>query len=140
MLVRALLAREVGKHLAQGEISPDERRRHPRRNIEGRARLRVGERVVDARLRDICREAVLLDADTWFPLGKDVHVTLELPAPHAPILAAGQVVRLTPGEEGMHGMAVLFTDITAADVLRIDVIVERDVEAASGDTGDPRPA
>lgn len=96
--------------------------------------------MVEARLRDICREAVLLDADTWFPLGKDVHVTLELPAPHAPILAAGQVVRLTPGEEGMHGMAVLFTDITAADALRIEVIVGTHDDAPSGDASGSLPS
>jgi hypothetical protein len=114
------------------------RRRYRRRRIDAPAQLRVGSRQLDARVRDLCHDAVLLETSAWFPLGTDVEVLMEVPGPHPPLRALGRVLRLTPGEQGMHGLAVLFTDISVADMLRIDFIVElSDDETSSGDAGDP---
>jgi Tfp pilus assembly protein PilZ len=115
-------------------MSGEDRRRHKRRRVDAAARLRVGERVLEARVRDICRDAVLVEADSWFPLGTDVRLTLELPGPHPPIQASGRVLRLTPCEQGTHGMAVLFSEISTADTLRIDFIVELNDEQAPPDS------
>lgn len=116
-----------------------DRRRHKRRRIDAPAQLRVGGRQIEARLRDLCHDAALLEANTWFPLGTDVEVLLEVPGPHPPLRAAGRVLRLAPGEEGMHGLAVLFTEISPTDVLRIDFIVELsdDQAAAAEDPAEP---
>lgn len=105
-------------------MNHDERRRHPRVRLDAAARLKVGERLLDARVRDICRDAVLVEANHWFPLGTELQVRVQLPAPHPAIQAAGRVLRLAPGEEGGHGMAVLFTEISPGDQLRIDYLAE----------------
>jgi hypothetical protein len=105
-------------------MNPEDRRRHPRVRLDLAARLELGERLLDARVRDICRDAVLLEANDWFPLGTELQVRVELPPPHLAIQASGRVLRLAPGEEGSHGMAVLFTEISTGDQLRIDFLTE----------------
>ncbi len=105
-------------------MNPEDRRSHPRVRLDAAARLKVGERLIDARVRDICRDAVLVEANHWFPLGTDLQLRVELPAPHTAIQASGRVLRLSPGEEGSHGMAVLFTEISTGDQLRIDFLTE----------------
>ena len=113
-------------------MNPEDRRRHPRVRLDAPARLKVGERLVEARVRDICHDAVLVEANHWFPLGTDLQLRVDLPAPHAPVQATGRVLRLAPGEEGSHGMAVLFTEISPGDLVRIDFLVEQPSEP-SGD-------
>ncbi len=106
-------------------MSAEERRKHPRVRLDAHARLKVGDRLVEASVRDICRDAVLVEANHWFPLGTELQVRIDLPAPHPPIQSAGRVLRLSPGEQGSHDMALLFEGISAADQLRIDFLVEQ---------------
>ena len=106
-------------------MSHEDRRKHPRVRLDAAARLKVGERLLEARVRDICRDAVLLEANHWFPLGTELQVRVELPAPHSAIQACGRVLRLSPGEQGSHDLAVLFTEISPGDQLRIDFLAEQ---------------
>ncbi len=106
-------------------MSAAERRRHPRARLDAPARLKVGDRLVEASVRDICRDAVLVEANVWFPLGTELQVRVDLPPPHPPIQSAGRVLRLSPGEQGSHDMALLFEGLSAADQLRIDYLVEQ---------------
>ncbi len=113
-------------------MSAEDRRRHPRVRLDAPARLKVEGRLVEASVRDICRDAVLVEANVWFPLGTALQVRIDLPAPHPPIQSAGRVLRLTPGEQGSHGMALLFEDISKGDQLRIDFLVEQASSAPGG--------
>ena len=106
-------------------MSAEERRKHPRVRLDAPARLKVGDRLVEASVRDICRDAVLVEANHWFPLGTELQVRIDLPAPHPPIQSAGRVLRLSPGEQGSHDMALLFEGLSPADQLRIDYLVEQ---------------
>ena len=58
-------------------MSGAERRRHPRARLDAPVRLKVGERLVEASVRDICRDAVLVEANHWFPLGTELQVRID---------------------------------------------------------------
>jgi Tfp pilus assembly protein PilZ len=101
----------------------EERRRSPRYAVDVPARLTAQGKAVAARVRDICRDAVLVEADTWFPLGTEVAVEAELPKAEGAIQVAGRVIRLAPGERAAHGMAVLFGDLPSAAATQIDLFI-----------------
>ncbi len=102
-----------------------ERRRAPRIAVDVLVQLAVEGTVIPGRLRDISPDAVLVDAGKSWPLGTAVDVTLELPEESGDLTVSGQVVRLAPGENDTHGMAVLFTDLPPAAATRIDLFVAR---------------
>ena len=111
----------------------EERRRHPRVVVEIPVRLRVEGVAHEARLRDICREAALVEAERAWPLETVVELHMELPGTGGAIDVSGRVIRLAAGESGRHGMAVLFTDVAATAGMRIDFFVslQTDLNGAS---------
>lgn len=117
-----------------------ERRKRPRRDVDVPARLHVDGRTLAARLRDICREAALVEADTPFDLGTQLGLTLTLPGLSTPIELRGRVIRAAPGEVHAHAMAVLFDEVPAGDGTRIDFFValydEQDEPAAAPPGGE----
>lgn len=98
----------------------EERRRSPRFHVEIPVRLTVGGAVYAARLRDICRDAALIEAEGAWPLNTEVALATELPGTGGPLEVAGRVVRLAEGDADGHGLAILFTDVSAAAGNRID--------------------
>ena len=104
-------------------VAGQERRKHTRYPVDVPARLTVGSESLMARMRDVCRDAVLVEANRWFPLQTDVKVAVELPGTGGPLEITGKVVRLAPGEQGAHCMAVLFGDLPQAASDRIDFFV-----------------
>jgi hypothetical protein len=102
------------------EAAGKERRKHPRYPVDVSARLTVGNDSLMARMRDVCRDAVLVEANRWFPLQTDVKVAMELPGTGGPLEVAGKVIRLAPGEQGTHSMAILFAELPQAATDRID--------------------
>jgi hypothetical protein len=101
----------------------DERRKSPRYPVDAPAQLRVGGESLAARLRDICRDAALVEADRWFPLSTRADLLAELPGVDGTILLTGTIIRLAPGQQGTHGLAILFDDVPAAAGMRIDLFV-----------------
>src|SRR5688572_11648642 len=101
-------------------MGAEERRRHPRIVVDIPVKLRAAGAEHAARLRDICREAALVEAEQSWPLETEVSLRMELPGTGGAIDVAGRVIRLAAAEGGRHGMAVLFTDVTAAAGMRID--------------------
>lgn len=103
-----------------------ERRRNPRYAVDAPARLIVEGVPLDGRVKDICRDAVLVEAERIWPLGTPVSVTLTLSSQGVPLEVRGSVIRIS--EEQEHpGMAILFTDLTPELATRIDVwIAQRD--------------
>lgn len=100
-----------------------ERRRHPRFVVDLPARIAAGERELRGRVRDVCRDAALVEGDTWFPLQTRVGLALELPGAEGPLRVTGRVIRLAPGDQGSHAMAVLFDDLPEPAAARIDAFL-----------------
>jgi hypothetical protein len=101
----------------------EERRKSPRVAVDARARLTIGAEKIEARVRDICRDAVLVETDRSFPLQTQVTVETELPKVSGTIRASGRVIRHAKGQEGEPAMAILFDEISAESTLRIDLFV-----------------
>ena len=100
-----------------------ERRKHRRFAVDVPARIAVGKEAFVARLRDVCRDAALVEANKWFPLQTAVTVAMELPGTGGPLQVAGKVIRLAPGDQGSHGMAILFDEVSQAASDRIDFFI-----------------
>ena len=101
-----------------------ERRKSPRKAAELPARFAVEGRAYPARLKDICRDAALIEAHEVFPLETRVVLTLDLPGAGV-VEVAGRVIRLAEGEGDARGMAILFTDATPTAATRIDLFLSR---------------
>jgi hypothetical protein len=102
----------------------DDRRKNPRFPVETQLRLTGGGTSTSGRLRDICRDAALLETDAPQALGTFVTLALLLPGTGAgEIVVSGKVIRIAPGEGGSHASAVLFTEIPAAAAARIEVFL-----------------
>jgi hypothetical protein len=85
----------------------------------------------EARLRDICRDAALVEGEKAWPLEADVGLRMELPGTGGSIEVEGRVIRLAPGEGGRHGMAILFTNVSATAGMRIDFFVALQTDLSS---------
>lgn len=101
----------------------EERRKSPRVAVDAKARLTIGEEKVEARVRDICRDAVLIETERSFPLQTEVLFETELPKVAGTIRASGRVIRHAKGQEEMQAMAILFDQISPEATLRIDLFV-----------------
>ena len=101
-----------------------ERRKHRRFVVDVPARIEAGQDHQVARVRDICRDAVLVEADRWYPLKTRVSVSLELPGTEGELQLSGAIIRLAPGDQGSHGMAVLFSDLSQSASDRIDQFIK----------------
>ena len=102
-----------------------ERRRNPRFAVDVPARFTVGKETLIGRVRDVCRDAALVEANKWFPLETQATLALELPGTGGPLQLYGKIIRLAPGEQGTHGMAILFSDLTPAATDRIDYFISQ---------------
>jgi hypothetical protein len=102
----------------------DDRRKSPRFPVDTRLRLTGGGSSASGRLRDICRDAALLETDAPLALGTFVTLSLELPGTgDGEVLVSGKVIRVAPGEGGGHASAVLFTEVPPAAAARIEVFL-----------------
>ena len=99
-----------------------ERRRQPRYPVDIPVRCRVGEESFPGRLKDICRDAALVEAHRLGPLDSRMALSLELPGAGA-VEVTGRVIRHAAGEGDARGMAVLFSDLTPATATRIDLFL-----------------
>jgi hypothetical protein len=99
-----------------------ERRKHPRFKVRVEARLALGPERLRGHLRDICRDAALVEVDRSVSPGSEVALELDLPGGGDPLRAVGQVVR-EASEDGSHVVAVLFDDLNPAAETRIEFFV-----------------
>lgn len=98
----------------------EERRKHPRFKVRVDARLALGAERFPGRLRDICRDAALLEVDRTVEVGSEVAVELDLPGAGGSLQAVGRVVREAEGQDGSRVIAILFSDLTPTAGTRID--------------------
>jgi hypothetical protein len=104
-------------------MSQPERRKSPRFSVNVPVRLTFGQDTAHGTLKDLCRDAALVESAHAAPLGSDVTLALALPGTGGPLQVAGRVVRVSPGEQGTQDMAVLFTDVSTAAETRIDFFI-----------------
>jgi hypothetical protein len=103
----------------------NERRRHPRVEADGDVQVTSGGSMRVARLRDLSVDATLVEIDEAWAVGTEVGMELTLPGDGAALALAGEVIRLAPGEDGRHLMAVLFKDLPPSAATRIDLYLDR---------------
>lgn len=101
-------------------MSGDERRKSPRYAVDIPARLSSGGESFPAQIKDICRDAVLLESHRSLGLDAAVTLAMELPGADYPLNVMGRVIRLIRGEGDAQRMAVLFTDSNPAAATAID--------------------
>ena len=100
----------------------EERRKSPRFKVRVEAQVTHGARGFRGVLKDICRDAALVEVEGDIPVGGELALSLELPGASGPLQIVGTVVRLAEGEQGQN-VAVLFTDLTPGAETRIDFFV-----------------
>jgi hypothetical protein len=115
-------------------MSVGERRRHPRVAVDVPVRLLTGGQEHLARLCDICRDAVLVEAPAQWPVDTELRLSMELPGVSGAIDVAGRVIRLAPAEGGRHSMAILFANMSPTVAMRIDFLValQSDLNGSGG--------
>jgi PilZ domain len=110
-------------------MSIEERRRSPRLAVDVPVTIHVAGQPRKAVLKDICRDAALVELDRWEALGTEVILEMDLPGSSGPLRVTGEVIRLAPGEQAGHGMAILFSASTAEVETGIDAFIARQGEA-----------
>lgn len=99
-----------------------ERRRSPRYELKAPVRLGLGDETLPGLLRDICRDAALVESPREIALETPVTLVLELPGIGA-LQVTGRVVRHPAPEGDIHPLAILFTDLPPAAATRIDLLL-----------------
>jgi hypothetical protein len=101
-----------------GAPPPEERRRSPRFTADMAVAVSTAEETIEGRVKDICREAFLMEAERSFRRETVVSVVLRLPEPEPPLTVKGKVARLGPTRQGV--MAVLFQEPDSSALERLD--------------------
>ena len=101
----------------------DERRKQPRFRVEVPVRLTAGGESFPAQLKDVCRDAVLVETHRGLAVDAEVAVAMALPGTGGPLEVAGKVIRVTPGDGDAQRLAILFTNVTPAAETRIDFFI-----------------
>jgi hypothetical protein len=103
----------------------DERRRHPRFKLTVPVRLTVAGEELPCLLRDICRDAALVESPRALEIDTTVLLGSELPDTGGPFEVVGRVIRVAETEGEIHPLAVLFTDASPSAATRIDLFLAR---------------
>ena len=101
-------------------MTQPERRRYPRFKVQVPVQVQAGGGRLEGMLKDLCRDAVLVETASALDLGSAVSLTAELPGTGGPVHMVGRVVRLAAGAGGRHDLAILFTSVSTAAEARID--------------------
>jgi PilZ domain-containing protein len=103
-------------------VTGAERRKHPRKVVDLPARCAADGQSFPAWVRDLCRDAALIEAHHECALDTRMVVSLDLPGVGR-LEVTGRVIRLAAGEGDARGMALLFIDATPAAATRIDLFL-----------------
>ncbi len=101
----------------------EERRKSPRFTVEVPVRLTTGGNSFPGLLKDLCRDAVLVETHQPLPIDTQVAVAMALPGTGGPLEVRGRVIRVAPGEGDAQRVAILFTSVTPAAETRIDFFI-----------------
>src|SRR5262245_9831742 len=109
-----------------------DRRRNPRFRVTVPVRLSVGGDLLPGLLRDVCRDAALVESPRALALGTAMRLETELPETGGAFEVAGRVIRLAEPEGEVHPLAVLFTDVSPSAATRIDLFLARQEREGQG--------
>jgi PilZ domain len=101
----------------------EERRKEPRFEVSVAVHLALGADRFRGLLKDICRDAALLEVGRTLAEGAAVALVLQLPGTGGPLHLLGKVVRTAPRDHGGQEIAVVFVDLTPAAETRLDYFV-----------------
>jgi len=105
--------------------TPEDRRRNPRITVDVPVRLTIGHEAAPGRLRDICRDAALVELHRACTLGEEALLAFELAEEDGPIQVTGTVIRIAEGLGDAHAVAVLFRNVQPAAEGRIEMFLSR---------------
>lgn len=100
-----------------------ERRKSPRFAVRVPVKVSRGHEAFSGMLKDLCRDAALVELDRALPLDTEVALAVSLPGTGGPVFVVGRVVRVAAADQGRHDTAVLFTDVTPAAETRIEFFI-----------------
>ena len=103
----------------------DERRRSRRHPVKATVRLSVGDEALPGLLRDLCREAALVESPRELDLETPVTLAIELPKLGGTLQVGGRVVRRAAPEDGVHPIAILFTEVAPAAATRLHLFIAK---------------
>jgi hypothetical protein len=101
----------------------EDRRRSRRFAVEVPVRLTSGGNAFPGRLKDLCRDAVLVETHGALPIDSKVAVAMALPGTGGPLEVGGRVIRVDKGDGDDQRVAILFTSVTPAAETRIDFFI-----------------
>jgi phage baseplate assembly protein gpV len=102
----------------------EERRGSPRYRVDVPARLMVAAETLDVQLRDVCRDAALLDVPRALALESEVYLKVELHWTGGMLELPGRVIRVAPGESGSYATAMLFRGVTPTVATQIALLLD----------------
>jgi hypothetical protein len=98
----------------------EERRRQPRVEVTVEVQIALGAERFRGLLKDICRDAALVEVSRPLVEGAELALLLQLPGTGGPLQLLGKVQRIAPGDHGGQEVAVLYGDLTPAAETRLD--------------------
>jgi hypothetical protein len=105
-------------------LTPEERRRSPRVVVDLPVRLGLEGQTVPGRLRDVCRDAALVETHGRCTVGTRVELAWESPG-GGMVQVAGVVLRISAGDGDARRVAILFVDVAPATATAIEMLVDR---------------
>lgn len=101
----------------------EERRGSPRYRVDVPARLMVAAETLDVKLRDVCRDAALVDAPRALALDSEVILKVEFHWTGGLLEIPGRVIRIAPSD-GAHGIAILFRGVAPTVATQIALLLD----------------
>jgi hypothetical protein len=101
----------------------EERRKSQRFAVDVPVRLSCAGISFPGHLKDICRDAVLVETHRVLPVDSEVAVAMSLPGTGGPLEVLGRVIRVSPGDGDAQRLAILFSRLTPAAETRIDFFI-----------------
>lgn len=105
-------------------MRPEERRKSPRVIVDLPVRLGVEGKTVPSRLRDVCRDAALVETHQRVAVGTRVTLAWESTG-GGMVQVAGVVLRVSALEGDARGVAILFVDVAPSTATAIEMLIHR---------------
>lgn len=102
----------------------EERRGSPRYRVDVPARLMVAAETLDVKLRDVCRDAALVDVPRALALDSEVILKVEFHWTGGLLEIPGRVIRVAPADAGSYASAVLFRGVAPTVATQIALLLD----------------
>jgi PilZ domain len=102
----------------------EERRGSPRYRVDVPARLMVAAETLDVHLKDVCRDAALVDVARALELDSEVYLKVEFHWTGGVLEIPGRVIRVVPAESSGHATAILFRGVAPTVATQIALLLD----------------